>query len=184
MNRDNSAHHLCLVLYGRCRIRIHPKRHTIVGQNCKHQNRKQALKVFCLQHHTCIKLMLAVDDEIFCCDATHYEQRSSTAMLLTTATFSPWTFISLVCLLVCALCVPKTEAGRSDISKQAVQRQLTGQEDVSSQLLYSCPYPDALNETQHKKFLNTLNGKRVTFIGDSITRCCALVEWCIMTHDS
>jgi hypothetical protein len=50
---------------------------------------------------------------------------------------------------------------------------LAHKDDVSKQTVYKCPYPDSPNAEQHEKFLNGLNGKRIVFIGDSLTRYCA-----------
>lgn len=66
-----------------------------------------------------------------------------------------WAVVSVSVLFFCAFCVPKALA-----SGHAVQLPV-----------YKCPYPDSPDPEQYERFLTGLNGTKIVFIGDSITRC-------------
>lgn len=75
---------------------------------------------------------------------------------------SPWLVLCVIRVCFCAFRFPKALA-----SGYAVQLPV-----------YKCPYPDSPDPEQHEKFINGLNGTKIVFIGDSITRCCACLAAC------
>ena len=54
--------------------------------------------------------------------------------------------------------LPAASASCSDVSSSA------------SKAVYQCPTVQAPDPSQHEKFLNGLNGTKIVFVGDSITR--------------
>ena len=79
------------------------------------------------------------------------------------------TIFLLFHVLVCAFYLPVASASDADVAKH--------------QPVYQCPYPDSPDTEQHQKFINGLNGTRIVFIGDSLSRCCVfgLVYLCSTT---
>lgn len=71
---------------------------------------------------------------------------------------SPLFLLHLNMFLVFMTWLPRVQASPDDVRRIPV---------------YKCPYPASPDNEQYEKILNGLNGTRIVFIGDSVTRCCA-----------
>lgn len=75
-----------------------------------------------------------------------------------------WTLFTILFLMVVIHLFEDNYAEKTN------QKDKIPEDCVQGNGAYKCPYPSSPDPEQHQKFLNGLDGKRIVFIGDSVTR--------------